>query len=142
MQLAAIIDAFDEVSPIDTVRASGGAFRSPLWGRIVASVIDRPTTVIGESDGSSLGAAALGLLALGRAANLTDAVRALHPPASGPGAAVLTDPDEVALYRALRADVPNLLEEQLQLTAAFPAGDSHHQVGGPGHRSLNRVKSG
>lgn len=142
MQLAAIVDAFDEVSPITAVRASGGAFRSPLWGRIVASMVDRPTTVIGESDGPSLGAAALGLLALGRATTLTEAVQSLQPQALGPGAAIVADPDEVALYRSLRAEVPNLLEDQLQLAAAFPAGDSHHQVGGPGHRSLHRIKGG
>ena len=142
MQLAAIVDAFDHVSPLTSVRASGGAFRSPLWGRVVASMIDRPMTVIGQSDGSCLGAAALGLLALGRAADLTDAVRQLEPQALGPGAPVVTDPEEISLYRALRADVPNLLEDQLQLAAAFPAGESYHQVGGPGNGGLYGVQSG
>ena len=142
MQLAAIVDAFDHVSPLTSVRASGGAFRSPLWGRVVASMIDRPMTVIGQSDGSCLGAAALGLLALGRAADLTDAVRQLEPQVLGPGAPVVTDPDEISLYRARRADVPNLLEDQLQLAAAFPAGESYHQVGGPGNGGLYGVQSG
>lgn len=142
MQLAAIVDAFDEVTPLTAVRASGGAFGSPLWGRIVGSVINRPMTVVGQADGASLGAAALGLLALGRAASLTDAVRQLQPDALGAGVPVVTDPHEVSFYRALRGDVPNLLEEQLQLAAAFPAGESHHQMGGPGYRSLHRVQGG
>lgn len=142
MQLAGIVDAFDQVSPLTSIRASGGAFGAPLWGSIVASVIDLPMTVVGHADGSSLGAAALGLFALGRAETLDEALCLLRPELPGSGQVVVTDPAVVQTYRDLRAEVPNLLEDQLQLAAAFPAGESHHQVGGPGHHGLHRIQGG
>ncbi|MGA4669789.1 gluconokinase [Propionibacteriaceae bacterium Y1923] len=119
MQFAGITDALGQVSPVTSVHASGGAFRSAVWAHIIASVLGRPLTVVGGDGSASLGAAALGLLAVGRATTLDEGLGLLRPGVDQ-GEVVATDPQEVELYRRLRADVPQLLEDQLQLAAAFP----------------------
>jgi gluconokinase len=47
------------------VRASGGFARSPLWRQMMADVLGTPVTVPDSIESSGLGAAQLGLLALG-----------------------------------------------------------------------------
>jgi xylulokinase len=52
-------------TPIDTVSVIGGGARSQLWGRIMASVLDRPLTYrAGGEIGPAQGAARLGRLAV------------------------------------------------------------------------------
>lgn len=47
------------------IRASGGFARSPLWRQMMADVLETPVTVPDSIESSGLGAALLGLLAMG-----------------------------------------------------------------------------
>ena len=92
------------------VRVTGGTFRSALWREVMAAALERPLHVVGDAEGTALGAAALGLFALGRAPDLGGAARA----ALGPGGRrdrVRIDPDPAlaATYRRQRAAVPALI---------------------------------
>ena len=96
---------------MSSVRVTGGALRSPLWRDVLAAALDRPLHTVGDAEGTALGAAALGLFALGRAPGLTEAVAAL----AGPDTATTTPPviaDRalVAVYERMRAAVPELIE--------------------------------
>ena len=71
--LGVITDRLNEVASVDEVRATGGAFASPLWQQIVAAAIGRPMAIVHADDGSALGAAAMGLLALEAAVDLAEA---------------------------------------------------------------------
>ncbi len=63
--LGAITDRIAAVQPVTAVRATGGAFASPLWRTLVAAAVARPVTIPDVVGGSATGAAALGLVALG-----------------------------------------------------------------------------
>jgi len=110
MQMRILVDRLDEADRVRSVRVTGGVFRSALWREVMAAMLDRPIHLAGEAEGTALGAAALGLFALGRASTLTDAVTALS--ADGP-AAETVEPDRrlVAAYDALRASVAGLAGE-------------------------------
>ena len=121
LQLSTIVEALDRIEPVTSVRATGGAFRSVLWRQVLAGAIGRPVTVTGGAEGSALGVAALGLLALGRAADLTSAVEALGPPQGARPIEVpeVASPAEVAFYRGLRASVPSLLAAYDEVARLF-----------------------
>ena len=85
-QLATILDGLDEVEPVTSIRATGGAFRSELWREILAGVLDRPLTVTAGAEGSALGAAALGLYAIGVGPTLEESREQLAPGIVGPRA--------------------------------------------------------
>jgi xylulokinase len=57
-----------------TVRVSGGGARSPLWRRVVASVLGLPVETTAVEEGSAFGAALLGGVAAGVFADVDDAV--------------------------------------------------------------------
>ncbi len=101
LRLAAIVDDIERVRPVTTVRITGGAFRSPLWRTVVAAMLDRPTFFTSGAEGSALGAAALGLYALGRAPTL-DAATGLLDPSCAQGDPVPTPPADADTYRAMR----------------------------------------
>jgi gluconokinase len=100
-RLVAVVRDLDRVHPVETVRITGGAFRSALWRRVVAAVVDRPTVFTTDAEGSALGAAALGLHALGRAAT-PEAAAALLDPAYGAGEPVTVPEADARAYRARR----------------------------------------
>ncbi|GAB2844725.1 FGGY family carbohydrate kinase [Actinocorallia aurea] len=79
LRLAEIVEDLERVGPISSVRATGGAFRAPLWRRVVAAMVDRPTAFVSAAEGTALGAAALGLHALGHAPELASAPLLLGP---------------------------------------------------------------
>lgn len=120
MQLAAIVDALDVLHPVTEVRATGGVFRAPLWGQVIGAVLDRPVHVMAAAEGSSLGAAALGLHAVDGMA-LEDALEQLSPGILGAGEAVAVDPADVQTYRTLRRAVPDVIRAQQALLGAFPS---------------------
>jgi gluconokinase len=95
---------------VSAVLATGGVFRSALWREVMAASLDRPLHVIGDAEGTALGAAALGLFALGRAPTLAGAVAQLSGHAGRPPA-VAVDPQLVATYDRMRASVPEMLAE-------------------------------
>lgn len=57
--------------PLD-IRASGGFARSPFWRQIIADIVGAPLLVPDAIEGSALGAAALGLYAMGDIASLEE----------------------------------------------------------------------
>ncbi|MEH0433402.1 gluconokinase [Streptomyces stelliscabiei] len=58
-------------APIASVRATGGALRSPLWAEIVAAALDSPLEITDDTAGSGFGAALLGWRALGAVDHLS-----------------------------------------------------------------------
>jgi gluconokinase len=108
---------------VTSVRATGGVFRSVLWRRVLAATLGRPVTVTGAADGSALGAAALGLLALGRADTLPAAVELLSPEPNDRQVETpeTASPAEVAFYTRLRASVPEILADYDEIGRLFAA---------------------
>jgi gluconokinase len=124
LQMRLIVDRLDGVHPVHSVRATGGVFRSPLWREVMAAMIGRPFEVVGEAEGTALGAAALGLFALQRAANLTDAVALLVDPRTAAAVPVDARSDLVAAYDRMRTRIPELITELGRVaTAVAPV---HH----------------
>lgn len=109
-RLADIVRDLERVHPVDTVRITGGAFRSALWRTVVAATVDRPTYFTSDAEGSALGAAALGLYALGRAPSPA-AASALLNPAVTDAAPVPVAPEDARRYRELRQERRALLAQ-------------------------------
>lgn len=79
-QLALVRDSvLSAGARVETVRATGGAFRSGIWADVLAAALDMPLDITHESAGSGFGAALLGWHALGALPSLDDAVR-IHRP--------------------------------------------------------------
>ncbi|MFC9502875.1 gluconokinase [Streptomyces sp. NPDC057002] len=71
-QLALVRDSVVAAgAPITSVRATGGALRSPLWAEIVAAALDMPLGITDDTAGSGFGAALLGWRALGAVPDLS-----------------------------------------------------------------------
>lgn len=62
--------------PVDTVRASGGGARSPLWRQILADVFDRRVATLETQEGSAYGAALLAMTGTGQFASVAEACAA------------------------------------------------------------------
>jgi gluconokinase len=125
LQLSTIVDQLSSLEPVTSVRATGGVFRSPLWRSVVAGVLDRPVHVTGGAEGSALGAAALALLATGRAVGLLEAVEALSPDIAWDGDAVTVTAADLAAYRHLRSLLPQLITGYAEVARLFSAGGLH-----------------
>jgi gluconokinase len=120
LQLWTIVDELDGVVPVTQIRATGGVFRSRVWREVMAGVLGHPVTVTGGAEGSALGAAALGLTALGRAGSLAEALEALSPGLmAGDGERVAVKPSDGAVYGALRAGFPRLLDSYAALSSVL-----------------------
>jgi gluconokinase len=111
LQMRLIVDRLDEVAPVGSLRVTGGVFRSALWREIMAAMLARPIHVVGDAEGTALGAAALGLFAIGRASSLTAAADALGRSGDAADATVPPDPRLVETYDGLRASVGPLIAE-------------------------------
>jgi gluconokinase len=109
LQLATIVDRLDAMAPVTSVRVTGGAFRSPLWQQVMAAVLARPLHRGADAEGSALGAAALGLFALGRVPRLEDALGALPGAVGAQDAPLVPDPALVETYAGLRTRIPALI---------------------------------
>lgn len=127
MQMRLVLDHLDAVEPVRSVRATGGAFRARLWREVLAAILDRPLHVVDGVDGTAAGAAALGLLALGRAATLADAADLILGAGASVPPPVDVDPQAVATYDRLRGAVPGLVAGLAPVARAFgdrpPPGD-------------------
>jgi gluconokinase len=110
LQMRLILDQVHAVDPVHRVLATGGAFRSRLWREVMTAALDRPLQVVGGAEGTALGAAALGLFALGRAPTLADAAARLAA-GEAPTPPVAVDPELVAIYDRVRASIPGLIGE-------------------------------
>ena len=97
------------------VGTSAGAELAMLLGagvavtRILAAALGRPLVVTDGADGTALGAAALALYGLGEAASLREALIMLGADPDAGSDELIPDPDDVAAYRAIRAQIPALL---------------------------------
>jgi len=133
LQLASIVELLAETEPVDSVRATGGALRAPLWRDVLAASIGRPLHVVEDAGGSALGAAALALLALDRAPDLASA-RALlvgneldtHLPG-----AVAVDPVLRAAAVATRSRLPALVAAYADVASLFAGSPAVRQSGSP-----------
>ncbi|MDG4809573.1 FGGY family carbohydrate kinase [Micromonospora sp. WMMD1120] len=108
LQLGELCDRLAALTPVDDVRLAGATFRSPLWRAVMAAVLGRPARVVGATDDATLGAAALGLFAIGEAADLREAVTRLAPQCADTDP-VPVDPALAATYRGLRTKLPALV---------------------------------
>jgi gluconokinase len=104
---------------VESVRATGGAFRSQLWRDVMAATLDRPFYVVDEAEGTALGAAALGLIALGTAASPAEALAQLAGNGAPAPAPVAVSRDLVATYAGLRNSLAPLIDD-LGAVAGLP----------------------
>jgi gluconokinase len=86
LQLAVVLASLgDAGADIHEIRATGGFSRSPLWRRILVGAFGRPVGYTSSPEGSSLGAALLGMTAVGmldsidRAAELVEITSVERP---------------------------------------------------------------
>ncbi|MFC3768882.1 gluconokinase [Paenibacillus sp. GCM10012303] len=110
--------ALEEVGgPTQEIRASGGFARSAFWRQMMADVLDTPVTVPDSIESSGLGAAQLGLLALGEIRDFSS----IH---GWVRSSIRHEPNAVnhAVYReltSLYADVYQQLKGSFDAIAAF-----------------------
>lgn len=117
-----IVDRLDQVRAVHEIRATGGVFRSPLWRTTMAAVLDRPVQVVGDAEGSALGAAALGLFALGQADSPSAAVALLLGGGEVAVDTVEPDPSLVKTYEELRGSIPMMISELGKVAGLFAPG--------------------
>lgn len=140
LQLAAVLDRLDALVPVTAVRATGGALRSPVWREVLAAVLDRPLTIVDSAEGTALGAAALGLYALGLAASPQAGAESLIDTGDDPGDVVVARPELVATYRRLRASVAELADGLGRAVAALAPTTSTRQAGPTGGERSTTVR--
>jgi gluconokinase len=120
LQLSTIVDSLDTVAPVESVRATGGPFRSELWRQVMAATLARPMTIQAAAGGTALGAAALGWYAIGGAASLAKALAAVGGPTTESSAVpVAVSPSDVVAYTQLRANVRPLTASYEEIAALF-----------------------
>ncbi len=98
LQLALVLESMRAAGlDVSEVRATGGVMRSELWQQLLADALDLPIDLPDGQQGSSYGAAILGMLALGLVGDL-DAPAAATPIAR----TVEPIPDNAGVYARLR----------------------------------------
>ncbi|AHH93648.1 FGGY family carbohydrate kinase [Kutzneria viridogrisea] len=96
-QLALVRDAvLDTGAAVDTVRVTGGAFKGPLWTKVVAAALGHELEFVEGSEGSGVGACLLGWRALGELPSLRAAAELITPDHTAA-------PDEFASRRMAKA---------------------------------------
>jgi gluconokinase len=135
LQLWTIVQELDATVPVTRIRATGGAFRSPVWRDVLAGVLGHPLTVAGEAEGSALGAAALGMTALGRFPSLRASLEALSPGLLRDNSEqVSVSPSLRAAYDVVRREIPVLLDSYSAVGGLF-----RDQTSRAGLRSMSLV---
>lgn len=122
-QVGVITDSLDRIARITSIRVTGGTFRSPLWRDVMAGSLNRPLHLVAAAEGSALGAAALALLALGRARQLTDAVDQLMSTDAAANVTIEPDTAMAATYAELRGSIPRVVAG-LGAVASLFAGEA------------------
>lgn len=128
LQLATIVRELERIQPVMQIRATGGVFRSALWRQALAGCLARPLIVVGGAEGSALGAATLGLVAIGRADSLENGLSQLSVETEDDAPAVVASPEDVRTYQRLRASLPALVDALgavATVMTADPASDAH-----------------
>jgi gluconokinase len=135
LQLSTIVNSLDTVAPVQSIRATGGPFRSDLWRQVMAATLGRPMSVEADAGGTALGAAALGWYALGGSSSLTDALAAVGGPRLDVSAAtVAVTPSAVAAYAQLRANVRALIDGYEEVAAMFASVNQLNSPTSPGQQ--------
>ncbi len=75
-QLALVAEAMEHLTEI---RATGGAFRSPVWGHVISSALNRDLAVTTGEGGSGLGAVLLGWRGIGELDSLSGVADLITP---------------------------------------------------------------
>lgn len=114
-QLWTILRRLRMINRVDEVRATGGVFRSQLWRDVVAGVFNRPLVVTGAAEGSGLGAAILGTVALGVVDNLQDGYNLLR--GDSEETRIVVSEEAKAVYEAMHYQVPQILQRYGRLGA-------------------------
>ena len=119
LQLALVLDSMREAGhEVREVRATGGFARSPLWRQLLADALGLPIGFPAGHEGSSFGAALLGMSALDLVGGLERAAELVPIEA-----VVEPDPQAAAVYAELR-----------------PAFAGLHDALGPAFAALRRVR--
>jgi len=111
----------DLIGPTKRMMATGGFARSALWRQMMADIFNREVVVPQSVESSCLGAAVLGLLALGKIRSL-DVISDMV----GSTNRHLPIPENVAIYERLRPifmAIPNKLADEYRALAAFQRRD-------------------
>ena len=90
----------------------------------MAAALERPLYIVGEAEGTALGAAVLGLLALGEASSFDDAFIVLGGGEVDPVSPVSTAPELVGAFRNMRSRIPELVGS---LARAISNGPKDHE---------------
>lgn len=114
LQMADLVDVVDLLTPVTSVRCTGGVFRSSLWRDVMAATLGRPLVPTDDAEGSALGSAVLALLATGEVASLAEGLERLGPRADGEP--VVVEDDDRRTYDALRGRSLHLLRAYDELT--------------------------
>jgi gluconokinase len=116
---------------VNSGRITGGAFRSALWREVMAATLDKPMQAVGDAEGSALGAAALGLHAVGLSPRLEDAPAMLGVTFSQDDLRVEPDPSLVSVYAHARTAVPRLADALEAVAGLFGTADRMPGKSGP-----------
>jgi gluconokinase len=119
LQMSSILTELDRICPVQEVRATGGTFRAALWRGTMAAALNRPFLVTASAEGTALGAAALGLYALGRSGTLFAGVDELAGPGEQELLPVLVAPELAATYDRMRTRLPELIRAYQAVAALF-----------------------
>ena len=124
-------------SPVTSIRATGGVFRSELWREVLAGVLGRPLTVTAGAGDPALGAAALGLHAVGVQPTLEEALEHLAPGLveclPDHDATVVADGASAAAYRMARRSAARTASRPRMPAAALLAGPDTRRQPAPAH---------
>jgi gluconokinase len=119
LQVSSILTELDRIQPVREIRATGGTFRARLWRDTMAAALNRPFLVTAGAEGTALGAAALGLFALGRTGTLLAGVDELAGPGERDLVPVAGAPELAATYDRMRARIPALIHAYEAVSALF-----------------------
>lgn len=98
LQLALVLESMRDAGiAVTNVRATGGVMRSALWQQLLADTLGLPIDLPDGQQGSSYGAAILGMVALGLVDDLASPVASMSIART-----VAPDPHSVAVYGRLR----------------------------------------
>jgi gluconokinase len=131
LQMSSILTELTRICPVREIRATGGTFRAPLWREAMAAALNRRFLVTDGAEGTALGAAALGLYALGRCPTLVAGVTALDGTDNRAPVAVPVTPELVATYERARARVPALIRAYEAVSALLDPAPADTGPGRP-----------
>ena len=120
LQMWTICSELDRLAPLSEIRCTGGVFRSSLWRQVLADVFPWPLRVAASEEGSALGAAALGMFALGHADSLSSGLNALAPSLAH-HTSVVSTPDNSSrdTYERMKTSLPALIRSYTTVATLF-----------------------